>query len=111
MQVHANARLGPAGRIALAEMVASGSTLRAAAAAFNVAPATAHRWWHRFRLASAQERSAGSWARDHSSRPHHQPRRLAADAEARICAVRQATGWGPRLVAGATGHPHSTVWK
>jgi len=30
---------------------------------------------------------------------------------ARICAVRQATGWGPRLVAGATGQSHSTVWK
>ena len=25
--------------------------------------------------------------------------------------VREATGWGPRLVAGATGHPHQTVWK
>jgi hypothetical protein len=33
------------------------------------------------------------------------------DLAARICAVRQATGWGPRLVAGATGQPHATVWK
>jgi transposase InsO family protein len=29
----------------------------------------------------------------------------------RICRCRRHTGWGPRLVAGATGHPHSTVWK
>lgn len=25
--------------------------------------------------------------------------------------VRAPHGWGPRLVAGATGHPHSTFWK
>jgi transposase InsO family protein len=35
----------------------------------------------------------------------------AGDVAARICAVRRATGWGPRLVAGATGQSHSTVWK
>jgi transposase InsO family protein len=28
-----------------------------------------------------------------------------------VCAVREATGWGPRLVAGATGVAHQTVWK
>ena len=52
-----------------------------------------------------------AWLQDRSSRPRRQPRHLGADAEARICAVREATGWGPRLVAGATGHPHQTVWK
>jgi transposase InsO family protein len=111
MQVHANARLGPAGRVALVELVASGSTLRAAAAAFNVAPATAHRWWHRFIDAAVSDRAVGSWAHDRSSCPHRQPRRCPAEVEAKICAVRQATGWGPRLVAGATGQSHSTVWK
>jgi transposase InsO family protein len=111
MQLHANAKLGPAGRAALVEMIASGSTLKAAAAAFNVAPATAHRWWHRFAIAQPSERSSLAWARDRSSRPHRHPRRLEPDLEARICAVRQATGWGPRLVAGATGQSHSTVWK
>jgi transposase InsO family protein len=29
----------------------------------------------------------------------------------RICACRRQTGWEPRLVAGATGFAHSTVWK
>ena len=111
MQLHANAKLGPAGRLALVELVSSGSTLKAAAAAFNVAPATAHRWWHRFNAAALSDRATGSWAQDRSSRPHRQPRRLPAELEARICAVRQATGWGPRLVAGATGQSHSTVWK
>ena len=51
MKVHANAALGPAGRLALVQAIESGMTLRAAAAALNVAPATAHRWWHRWRLA------------------------------------------------------------
>ena len=57
------------------------------------------------------DKAAGSWARDRSSCPRRQPRRLSAEAEARICAIRQATGWGPRLIAGAAGHPHATVWK
>ena len=52
MKVHGNAALGPAGRLALVKAIESGMTLRAAAAALNVAPATAHRWWHRWRLAS-----------------------------------------------------------
>ena len=58
-----------------------------------------------------QQRASGVWLRDRSSRPHRQPRRTSAELEARICAVRQATGWGPRLVAGATGQSHATVWR
>ncbi len=100
-----------AGRVALVELITSGSTLKAAAAAFNVTPATAHRWWHRFDSAALSDKASGCWAVDRSSRPHRSPRRLGAEREAKICAVRQATGWGPRLVAGATGHPHATVWR
>jgi transposase len=70
MKVHANAALGPAGRLALVEAIESGMTLRAAAAALNVAPATAHRWWHRWRGASEAERRLGRWREDRSSRPH-----------------------------------------
>jgi transposase InsO family protein len=29
----------------------------------------------------------------------------------RICAARRRTGWGPRLIAGETGHAHATVWR
>jgi transposase InsO family protein len=36
---------------------------------------------------------------------------LAQEAERVICECRRKTGWGPRLVAGATGFCHSTVWK
>jgi transposase-like protein len=48
MLLHANAKLGLAGRFALVRAVEEGSSLKAAAAAFNVSPATAHRWWHRW---------------------------------------------------------------
>ena len=111
MQVHRRAKLGPAGRLALCELIEAGLTFRAAAAALNVSPATAHRWWHRYRVASPAKRLSLAWAADRSSRPHRSPRLLHHIEQARICEARRHTGWGPRLVAGETGHPHSTVWK
>src|SRR3954465_1625770 len=107
MYLHANAKLGLAGRLALVRAIEGGCSLKAAAAAFNVSPATAHRWWHRW-LDGGREASA---LLDRSSRPHRSPRLLAAALQERICACRRKTGWGPRLVAGATGLAHSTVWK
>ena len=111
MSFHRNAKLGLAGRYALVSAVADGMTLKAAAAAFNVSPATAHRWWHRWREASEEARSTLSCLFDRSSRPHRSPRQLAPELAEAICACRRQTGWGPRLVAGATGFAHSTVWK
>jgi transposase InsO family protein len=111
MQVHLKAKLGPAGRLALCQKIEDGMTFRQAAACLNVSLATAHRWWHRYRVASLAERRSLGWAADRSSRPRHSPRLLKASAQAAICEARRHTGWGPRLVAGATGHPHSTVWK
>ena len=111
MKVHANAALGPAGRIALCELVESGMSLRAAAAALNVSPATAHRWWHRRRAASEQELASGSWLRDRSSRPHRQPRRLGADEEEPILRARRETGLGPGRLAGIVRRARSTIWK
>jgi transposase InsO family protein len=81
--------------------------LRAAAAAFSVSPATAHRWWHRWLEGERRPEVLV----DRSSRPHRSPRLLAAELQERICDCRRRTGWGPRLVAGATGFAHSTVWK
>ena len=107
MLLHANAKLGLAGRVALVRAVEDGLSLRAAAAAFSVSPATAHRWWHRW-LDGDREPSA---LLDRSSRPHRSPRLLAPELQKRICDCRRKTGWGPRLVAGATGFAHSTVWK
>jgi transposase len=111
MLVHANAKLGLAGRLALVRAIEDGLSLRAAAAALNISPATAHRWWHRWLEASEEARATLACLFDRSSRPHRLPRQLAAELEERICACRRETGWGPRLVAGATGFAHSTVWK
>jgi len=111
MYLHANAKLGLAGRFALVKAIEEGMSLKAAAAAFNVSPATAHRWWHRWRGAGEEARRTLRCLFDRPSRPHRSPRRLAPELEQVICACRRKTGWGPRLVAGATGCAHSTVWK
>src|SRR5437588_11965741 len=107
MYLHANAKLGLAGRVALVRAIEGGLSLKAAAAAFSVSPATVHRWWHRW-LDGGRQTSA---LVDRSSRPHRSPRLLAVELQERICDCRRKTGWGPRLVAGATGFAQSTVWK
>ena len=109
MGVHANAKLGPAGRRELVRLMREGLTERAAAAALSVAPATAHRWSVRERRAGEAERLSGAWALDASSRPRRSPRRTDAETERRVCQARERTGWGPRLIAGETGVAHSTV--
>jgi transposase InsO family protein len=107
MLLHANAKLGLAGRLALVRAIEEGLSLKAAAAAFSVSPATAHRWWHRWLDGGRRPESL----LDRSSRPRRSPHLLAAELQERICDCRRQTGWGPRLVAGATGFAHSTVWK
>jgi transposase InsO family protein len=107
MYLHANAKLGLAGRVALVAAVEGGLSLKAAAAAFSVSPATVHRWWHRWRDGGRRPQAL----LDRSSRPQRSPRLLATELQERICACRRKTGWGPRLVAAATGFAHSTVWK
>jgi transposase InsO family protein len=111
MTFHRNAKLGLAGRLALVQAIEAGMSMKAAAAAFSVSPATAHRWWHRWREASEHGRVTRACLLDRSSRPHRSPRELAAELQERICACRRQTGWGPRLVAAVTGFCHSTVWK
>src|SRR2546423_15455280 len=107
MYLHANAKLGLAGRLALVRAIEDGLSLRAAAAAFSVSAATAHRWWHRW-LDGGRE--PGSLL-DRSSRPRRSPRLLAAELPERICARPPKTGWGPRLVAGGTAFGAPPAWK
>jgi transposase len=111
MSFHRNARLGLGGRFALVCAIEGGLSIRAAAARFNISPATAHRWWRRWREAGEESRRTLACLFDRSSRPHHSPGQLASELQERICACRRETGWGPRLVAAATGFAHSTVWK
>jgi transposase len=109
MSHHRNAKLRLAGRYALVGAIEAGMTLRAAAAAFSVSPATAHRWWRRWLDAGEESRRTLSCLFDRSSRPRRSPRQLAPELAEAICACRRRTGWGPRLVAGVTGFCHSTA--
>ena len=111
MEMHRRAKLGLAGRHELVRRIDEGMTQRAAAAAFCVSPATANRWFRRWREASAEERRTLACLRDRSSRPHTSPRMLPVVEQDRICEVRRRSGWGPRLIASEVGHPHSTVHR
>ena len=52
-------KLGLQGRFELVRLIENGSSPRAAAAALSVAPATAHRWWHRWTGRSGRAGFAG----------------------------------------------------
>jgi transposase InsO family protein len=110
MNTHPRAALGPAGRQALVAAIAEGMTLKAAAAAFNVSPATAHRWWHR-RTDALSSEATGDWWSDRSSRPQHSPRRLTASEEEPILRARRETNLGPGRLAGIVRRARSTIWK
>jgi transposase InsO family protein len=107
MSFHRNAKLGLAGRRALVAAVEDGMTLKAAAAAFKVAPATVHRWWHRW-LEGGRRVEA---LLDRSSRPRRCPRQLSAAVEERVLQARAQTGYGPRRLAGIVRICASTCWK
>ena len=111
MDFYANHALGLPQRLALVQAIEAGSSLRAAAAALSVAPATAHRWWHRWREASPEERRSRVCLRDRSSRPARSPRRLSGAEEAPILRARRETNLGPGRLAGLVRRARSTVWK
>jgi transposase InsO family protein len=111
MHHHANAKLGLGGRHALVLDVERGCSLREAARRRGVSPATACKWSRRWRGASAEERATRACLQDRSSRPRRCPRMLPERERGRIVAVRLRSGWGPRLIAGETGHAHATVWR
>jgi transposase InsO family protein len=110
MGQHLRAALGPAGRIELAHLqIDLGMSERRAAARLSVSPRTARRWKQRREAASAEELASGAWALGRSSRPHRSPTRSAPELERRVCAERERSGHGPRLIAGRLGVAHSTV--
>ncbi len=110
MSIHANARLGPAGRRQLVHLIINrGMSERQAAVCLSTSPCTAHKWKQRWLGASESARASGAWALDRSSRPHTSPRRTSSELEQRVCQARERTGWGPRLIAGEIGLAHSTV--
>jgi transposase InsO family protein len=111
MGLHRNARLGLAGRRALVADVECGCSCREAARRRGVSPTTACKWWRRWSEAPPEQRRTLACLEDRSSRPHRCPRLLPRVEQERICAARRRSGWGPRLIAGETGHAHATVWR
>jgi len=92
-------------------LVERGSTLRAAAAALNVAPATAHRWWHRWNQASEDERVSRSCLSTRRPVPRSCPWALSSEDEQAILDARAKTNWGPMRLTFLTGRHRSTIWK
>ena len=82
-----------------------------AAAALSVAPATAHRWWHRWQAASEGERASLACLATRSSRPRSCPWALSAEAEQAILTAREKTNCGPMQLQFLTGRHRSTIWK
>ena len=92
-------KLGLQGRLELVTLIEQGSTLRAAAAALSVAPATAHRWWHRWCNASPADRASRVCLRTRSSRPGSCPWALSSEDEQAILRAREKTNRGPMQLA------------
>lgn len=107
----ARGRLGLAGRRQLVRLVEEGASLRAAARGLGVAPATAHRWWHRWRGADERSRASLACLRSRPPTPVSCPWALSADQERAILEARRRTNLGPARLAGLVGRRRSTVWK
>lgn len=102
MNVHKNARLTPSGRALLADRVARGWTVKAAAEASGVSRRTAHKWLARHRLGGERRHH------DRSSAPRRCPRRVDAGRVCEIEALRRGRLTGA-AIAGRLGMARSTV--
>jgi len=84
MDIHKNARLSFRSREFLARFVIEqGATRKAAAAAFRVSAKTAAKWVRRYESAGLEGLT------DHSSRPHHSPRRLPESMTCHVVELRR----------------------
>ena len=92
-------------RLRAVRLAAAGTSIAEVARRQGASRSTVHRWRCRY----TAEGAAG--LRERSSRPHRSPRRLTAQAEAEIAALRLATGAGPVALGAALGRPASTVGK
>ena len=102
MRVHRNAKTTPKMRQLIVTRAAQGWTYDQIAAALGISVRTVSKWMARSRQADGLS--------DGSSRPHRQPRRLAAPLEAAIVALRRtrATAW---QISAALRVPRSTVTR
>ena len=92
-------------------VVQEGDTFAQAAAWANVSKSTVWEWVHRWREAPAADQASLACLVERSSRPRHSPAQVPAEEAARICELRERTGWSPRRLADepTIARPHSTV--
>jgi transposase InsO family protein len=92
-------------RLRIVRLIERGETPANAAAALGASRASGYRMWRRYQ--------AEGWQglRDRRSTPKRQPRRLSAEEEARIVALRRELRAGPQVIALICGRPVSTVGK
>src|SRR4029077_6263632 len=92
-------------RLRIVRLIERGETPANAAAALGASRASGYRMWRRYQ--------AEGWQglRDRRSTPQRQPRRLSAEEEARIVALRRELRAGPHVIALICGRPVSTVGK
>ena len=101
---HRTARLNEYGRLLLAtRVIEEGWTVRTAARAQGVSPATGYKWVARYRTDGLPGLA------DRSSRPHRSPNRTPAAEAGRILAARAEFRWGPDRLGPLLGCPPSTV--
>jgi transposase InsO family protein len=102
MRVHRNAKTTPKMRQLIVTRAQQGWTYARIAAALGISVRTVAKWM-------ARSRHAGGLT-DGSSRPHHQPRRLAGALETAVVALRRtrATAW---QISAALQMPRSTVTR
>ena len=111
---HHRARFTALGRWDVARrVIEDGETFAQAAAWANVSKSTVWEWVRRWRQAAPAERASLTCFEERSSRPKSSPRQVPADEAARICELRERTGWSPRRLAGEfeIGRAHSTVHR
>lgn len=104
-------KLGLRARLELVELIEAGATMRQAAACLGVAPATAHRWWHRWKNANESDRASRSCLRARPPVPKSCPWRLSVEDEQRILDAREKTNYGPMQLQFLTGRHRSTIHK
>ena len=94
-------------------VVEDGATFAQAAAWANVAKSTVWVWVTRWRRATPAERSSLACLQERSSRPRSSPRQVPVSEAARICELRERTGWSPRRLADEpeVARSHSTVHR
>jgi len=101
---HPNAKLTPAGRLTLVQLIQQGFTQAEVARRLCLSRSTVAKWWRRF----GEEGMDG--LKDRSSRAMRHPRALGEDVVALICRLRRELGAGPHRLAYELGMARSTVY-